>query len=332
MKATSVSNRCHAGKREGIANRASHNGSRARRGFTIIELLIVIVIISILMALLFPAFTRARENSYQASCQTNLKNIGLAVAQYKQDEHQYPSSIAVLLPATKGVDSATLKKLPASLTYVGRVSNTDTTCGADACPNPDGTGYLNSTKNLMCPDDELDDQLRTSYGDISTNLLTPYGSTNDADPAFNSRLVWNYYGYKNDGTIWTDVSIDPASSGYMTSNYAAAANDPLRVDTVRPTDAAKLQKFVDPRFNPIKNSMSNRFAPSSTIITHCIFHRRPTSNLRSATDIYLPDEATNAQGARDIVLRLDGSTASVAVSDWNKPDAPAASQWQKQNK
>jgi prepilin-type N-terminal cleavage/methylation domain-containing protein/prepilin-type processing-associated H-X9-DG protein len=64
---------------------------RNKTGFTLIELLVVIAIIAILAAILFPVFARARENARRASCQSNLKQIGLGFMQYTQDyDEKFP--------------------------------------------------------------------------------------------------------------------------------------------------------------------------------------------------------------------------------------------------
>ena len=62
--------------------------TRKKFGFTLIELLVVIAIIAILAAILFPVFARARENARRASCLSNLKQIGIAVMQYTQDNDE----------------------------------------------------------------------------------------------------------------------------------------------------------------------------------------------------------------------------------------------------
>ncbi len=64
---------------------------KSRRGFYLIELLVVILIIAGLASLIFPVFAQAKERARQVSCFSNQKQIGLAIMMYAQDNDEtYP--------------------------------------------------------------------------------------------------------------------------------------------------------------------------------------------------------------------------------------------------
>ncbi len=65
-----------------------------QRGFTLIELLVVIAIIAILAAILFPIFAKARAAAMASGCESNLKQIGIAMNMYASDnEETYPTNL-----------------------------------------------------------------------------------------------------------------------------------------------------------------------------------------------------------------------------------------------
>jgi type II secretion system protein G len=66
--------------------------SPSQRGFTLIEMMIVVAIIAILVSILVPNFIRARAQAQTAACEANLKEIATALELYQTDNDRYPPS------------------------------------------------------------------------------------------------------------------------------------------------------------------------------------------------------------------------------------------------
>lgn len=263
---------------------------RPRKAFTLVELLIVIAIIGLLAAILFPAFRRAQESGAQANCASNLQQIYQAVELYRQDEKYYPGSLGTLLATDYALEGGT---------------------------NGSGTGFFKGGRDaLTCKNDDTDSAgvVRSSYGDLSANMVPP------EDTGDMGRLVWNYWGYRpttTDPDQCKDGNVSEcAGTAYQTSDVAAtAATSNLLVDP---------SGTYDRRSNPVKYSLSNRFSPTSTIITHCVYHRIPTSSGKMAG----PFDLETAEGAlaRDLILRRDGSARALDVSAFHTNN-----NWSQQN-
>src|SRR4051812_47591934 len=76
---------CHRPSISRAARPCAREARHARRGFTLTELLVVIGVIALLIGILLPALSKARESSRRASCLSNLRQLGHFLVMYAND-------------------------------------------------------------------------------------------------------------------------------------------------------------------------------------------------------------------------------------------------------
>lgn len=276
-----------------------------KRAFTLVELLVVMAIIALLSAIIFPVFARVKLNAYKSGDMSAMNSIRTAVQLYRDDQGGYPPALLGYISPYDYQNGVTV--VPANLykgpLYPKRVESLDTMKGSinrnapdlmvpGAWPQkdirPDGTAPildLNADGALTAADDTL--AARQAY--FSSYTGAPQYFLNDpaATPNINSSasttdtVVGRYYAVSG-------YDVGPAK--YSTGTVVNELHYTLFWTTLGVGAGSALD---DPR------QLGYSDPPDSTVVTWNTYYRDYTNNF-----------LTNG-GSKDIVLFLGGSARPV---------------------
>jgi len=249
-------------------------------GFTLVEMLVVIGIIAILVAILYPVFSSARIKAKQARCASNLHQLVVALKQYAEDYRAYPP-------------------WPSFDSVAGRFT------GGFSALYPD---YITDAGLLICPDDtkavtrekQAKDMAYCSYNaDIDFgafvaapgNFLDTQTLPDSTTLQYLKNRLYNYFGYNDTGLdpfFWADPAVNPSEPNrcFLGPEFGDALPTWL--------SAKGLYWRHYPR-------LMNRYAPDNTIVTHCVKHRRHYS-------------LSDRRKWKDVLVHLGGESQTVEVS------------------
>ena len=188
------------------------SSSRRTKGFTLVELLVVIGIIAVLVAMLLPALNKAQEQARRTACLSNMHQIGLAMIMYANDNKGFVPPRYRLGRPTGG--TAAPSPLPAAADYHPSV-----TWGSNVrLPNPSATPpvptgemaqlvgqpyggsqikYLPNPDVFFCPSDNVRAPFRVPPTDPYTGQLYPdlrgWGPNATVSGGAMSMSYWQYY-------------------------------------------------------------------------------------------------------------------------------------------
>ena len=148
----------------------SLGSSTNSKGFTLVELLIVVIILAILAAIIVPQFSAATDDAKQSAYDTNVANVRAASDLYRQQHTAYPGAVAATAATTCPGTSANVTAALGDAAFIAQLRNYTNSAG-QACTGTDTTFKYGPYLKDPLPSNPLGDPAASTLTVVTTGTL-----------------------------------------------------------------------------------------------------------------------------------------------------------------